>query len=217
VVVGILLAFTLNNWNEQRKDRQLEIRILREISSNLILDLSEIRSDIGFMDTVNYACQNVINFINAETKPSSRFYYDAGRLRITPRFNPNRSGYLLLTSKGIDLIVNDSLRKTISILYESSYPYYNSYQEERLQFSLIHIDPKMLEYFSWIHSSKPGFGEYLISQEDYIKIKNDALFLKFVRAIAFENYLVQRRARRIEMNIAEAIDILKAELERNQN
>lgn len=35
VVIGILIALQINNWNEGTKDRVKEIKILKEIKSNL--------------------------------------------------------------------------------------------------------------------------------------------------------------------------------------
>jgi sensor domain CHASE-containing protein len=35
VVIGILIALSINNWNEQRKERQIEQSILKEIRNNL--------------------------------------------------------------------------------------------------------------------------------------------------------------------------------------
>tara|TARA_B100000497_G_C7695677_1_gene424750 strand:- start:231 stop:434 length:204 start_codon:yes stop_codon:yes gene_type:complete len=36
VVIGILIALQINNWNEFRKDRKVENDILREIITNIL-------------------------------------------------------------------------------------------------------------------------------------------------------------------------------------
>ena len=46
VVIGILIALSINNWNEQRKYKNLEISMLTEIQSSLTESLSEINSMI---------------------------------------------------------------------------------------------------------------------------------------------------------------------------
>ena len=40
VVIGILIALQVNNWNEYNKERILEIEILEEIRENLLKDLA---------------------------------------------------------------------------------------------------------------------------------------------------------------------------------
>jgi hypothetical protein len=117
VVIGILIALQINTRNDEHKDRSLEIKNLKEIYSNLKLDLVEIKQDISIMDSVNLAGYNVLQFMKTEISPSELFYYDVSKLRVNPHFDPNKSGYSLLVSKGVELIRNDCLRGAISALY----------------------------------------------------------------------------------------------------
>jgi len=82
---------------------------------------------------------------------------------------------------------------------------------------LTYVDPKMMEYFSWLHNSEIRFGNYFISREEYVKLKNDSSFLKLVHAIAYENALVQKRARTLAKNISDVIILLKYELDLKDN
>lgn len=213
VVVGILIALSVNNWNEETKERLLETKILKEIVSNLNIDLIEIRADIALMDSVNLACHDIIRFMETDSTPSESFYYNAAKIRVNPHFDPNKSGYSLMVSKGVEIILNDSLRGAISNLYESSYPYYRRYEEERTMFKAMQIDPKLVDYFKWL--PKPElyfFAFFQISKEDYVKMKNDAIFLNLVFAIKHENSKVQNRAQRTEGKIIEIMGQLKKEL-----
>ena len=213
VMIGILLALQVNNWNDTVKERSVEIKILQEILSNLEHDLVEIRSDIASMDSVNRACKDISRFMKTDSIPSETFYYDVAKLRVNPHFDPNKSGYNLLVSKGVEIILNDSLRESLSLLYESLYPYYYRYEEERTQFKLKEINPTLLKYFEW--HTRPElqfFGQYHISPRDYLKIKNDANFTKLLHAIAFDNTLVQNRAHRVERGIESLILDIESEL-----
>src|SRR6056297_2698559 len=42
VVIGILIALQVNNWNEERKERNQEVKILREIRNDLKSNYMEI-------------------------------------------------------------------------------------------------------------------------------------------------------------------------------
>jgi hypothetical protein len=119
VVIGILIALSINNWNTEKQDRNLESKIISEIQNNLQFDLQELRTDISHMDSLNQSCKFMIDYIKLNTSPNNKFFYEAAKLRLAPHFDPNKSGYNLLTSKGVEIIVNDSLRKSISILYET--------------------------------------------------------------------------------------------------
>jgi len=52
VVVGILIALQINNWNEVKKIKTLETKILKELHNNLILDIDEIHNDVNYMETL---------------------------------------------------------------------------------------------------------------------------------------------------------------------
>ena len=125
VVIGILIALQINTWNEERKTRLIEIKTLNEIQANLYIDLNEIKSDITIMDSINNAGMAVIDYIIRNTEPSESFKYNVHVSRLNPHFDGNQGGYSLLISKGLDIISNDSLRGSISRLYELNYPYYS--------------------------------------------------------------------------------------------
>jgi hypothetical protein len=218
VVIGILIALQLNNWNDTIKERSVEIKILREISSNLQYDLVEIRGDIAANDSVIEACKDIIRFMKTESIPSEAFYYDVAKLRVNTHFNPNKSGYNLLVSKGVGIVLNDSLRGSLSLLYESLYPYCYRYEEERTQFKLQEINPTLLKYFKWhVRPELLFFGHYQISSIDYLMIKKDADFPKLLYAIAFDNTLVQNRAHRVERGIESLIFEIEKELDTKED
>ena len=216
VVIGILIALQINNWNEKKKTSKLETKILKELLSNLKLDLKEIQADIHYMDEINLACSTVREYLKKYDKAPDTLYKIASILRVTPHFDPNTSGYGLLQSKGVEIISNDSLRNSISLLYERSYPYYKRYEEERLRFHALHSEPKLLEYFNMefgIDLANRFFGTFYISEEDYNKLQNDTAFDKLLSAIAFENGGVQNRAQRTEVAIINLMEFLKEELD----
>lgn len=214
VVIGILIALQINTWNNQKQQNTLEVKVLKEISTNLYLDLNEIRDDIKIMDSISLACKQVIDYVETYDKPSSNFNYNVSKIRIAPHFNPNKSGYELLVSKGVELIGNDSLRAAISKLYESSYPYYEKYEEERIHFKGTHIQPMIMKYFTWFQNSDRAlYSDTNTTLEDYIALKQTGDFLKMVNAVSFENWFVQFRAISIEEQIEALIAFIESELD----
>lgn len=214
VVIGILIALQVNDWNENRKNRILEIHILKEIASNLNDDLNEIRSDIAIKDSVILACDEIIQYIDKNEIASETFFNSVAKMVVNTHFDPDKSGYSLLASKGVDLILNDDLRESLSLLYESSYSYYYRYEDELAQFKTHHIYPKLLEYFSWITIPELLFmAQFQITQDDFIQIKQDASFIKLIHAISMQNSLVKNRAERTEKKIKELMAQINNELE----
>ena len=136
IFIAVISAFALNNWNENRKDSQVESRILREISNGLEKDIEDVKINVGGHKEGLLACQfwrNVLN--NKEVQLDSlRQYY----LALTRDFIAiqNTSGYETLKSKGLELIKNDSLRTKIISIYEYDFATLKKLEEEynELQF-----------------------------------------------------------------------------------
>ena len=60
VVLGILIALSINNWNEERKSSKLEIKILKELNNDLKANLAEV--DETFNTTNNRQLSTVLIF-----------------------------------------------------------------------------------------------------------------------------------------------------------
>ena len=213
VVIGILIALQINTWNEERKTRIIETKTLKEIRANLELDLVELKSDIAIMDSIRLAGDFVIDYLEYHNEPSDAFNYAVVITRINPHFDPNQGGYSLLNSKGIDIISNDSLRGSISKLYESNYPYYAKYENERILKVNNIILPKFTQYFSFI-STKDNFFEAnsQIDQKDNSAIKNDRSIIHILNMAISENNVVQNRAIRNSGYIKDLIVLINREL-----
>ena len=218
VVIGILIALQINTWNQNNQERTLEVKIMNEIRNNLELDLYEIQEDIGIMDDINKACTYIPTFLKTKEQPTDSLFYYSILLRVTPHFDPNKSGYGLLVSKGIGIISNDSLRNDISVLYERLYSYYRRYEEERSRFHITHSEPQLLKYFTMEYNENyKYYGIYKVSEQDYLNLKNDQDFFKLIAAISTENSMVRNRAQRIEGKIKGLINDLDNELSNHKN
>ena len=73
VVIGILIALQINNWNEQRKDRKIEISYLERLLSEVKKDSASINQNIQLADKLSAAYQNYILKMYTEQKTSKDF------------------------------------------------------------------------------------------------------------------------------------------------
>jgi hypothetical protein len=130
VVIGILIALQINNWNEDRKENNIENKILVEISNGLRQDLLDIRSNMSEHRAGLKACEYYFDlFTNKQVQADSINYYytylTRGYISIQ-----NKSGYESLKSRGLELIKNDSLRIEIIKLYEQDYSFIRKLEEQ---------------------------------------------------------------------------------------
>jgi len=121
VVIGILIALQIDNWNEERKMRIVEFQTLLEIQASLennirILD----RTIVTESEYLSYN-QMILDHIN-NRKPYTKELDKAFAVYFwTITTNPVLGSYEFLKSKGFDLISDDSLRNNIRFIFENEF------------------------------------------------------------------------------------------------
>ncbi|MDI9867536.1 DUF6090 family protein [Flectobacillus sp. DC10W] len=149
IFIGVFAAFALDSWNETRKDKYVEIKILSEINNGLKQDIKDIRLNIighqQGIQAVNYFQKIILN--QPVSKDSlKQYYFSLFRNFISIQ---NSSGYQTLKSKGLEIIENDSLRLQILSLYENDFNSIRKLEEDysELQFHQIYYN-KFNDYFA---------------------------------------------------------------------
>lgn len=117
VVIGILIALSINNWNEETKNRAFEKEILEQIRANLIKDkltLEEIQTN--FENAMN-STDKVLRGKWTPDERDSLKYWLSDIVRFD-RFQPLTNAFEVAKSKGLDLISNKQLRFVIGAYYD---------------------------------------------------------------------------------------------------
>ena len=146
VVIGILIALQINNWNEDQKRRGTEINLLFELQDNLTNDLQDIK--LNLLEDTETLTSNKVVLYHLENKlayhDSLSFHY--GKLQRSTTFVENTSAFENLKTLGFNLISNDALRKKISNLYSARYHYINEINlNTSNEFIWSHFTPLLLE------------------------------------------------------------------------
>lgn len=136
IFIAVISAFALNNWNDNRHNRNAENKILLEIYNGLEKDLNDIwMNQEGHKRGLRAAA--FFRDMLAE-KPVSMDSVMSHYFNLTRDFVSvqNVSGYETLKSRGLELIENDSLRSDIISLYEYDYNTLRKLEEDyyELQF-----------------------------------------------------------------------------------
>lgn len=131
IFIAVILAFALNSWNDNRKDRKSEQKILTEIANGLQKDLEDVKvNKLGHengIKSVDFFKKLLIQNDSISIDSVLINYFHLSRDFFSVQ---NRSGYETLKSKGLELIVNDSLRSKIISMYESEYEILRKFEEE---------------------------------------------------------------------------------------
>ena len=118
VMIGILLALQVNNWNEQRKDNATEQKMLTALQEDLLINIDRLKRDILLEQNTIDQAHKIITHLD-ERKP-----YDLSLDAIfaeaiySPDIVLSISSYESLKFKGIDIIQSEALRKGIVNLFD---------------------------------------------------------------------------------------------------
>jgi len=154
VVIGILIALQINNWNEQRKYKNLEITMLTEIKASLKESLLEINNMIQknekYVEQYTILLNNINNNLPYDTSLDTYF----GRLEYwaSPYFN--YSAYETLKTLGAELISNDSLKKRIIRMYDRDLEFLvNDYDKFEWNYSNTVVRPFLSKHLERVVNS----------------------------------------------------------------
>ena len=149
VVIGILIALQINNWNQQRIDIDKERRLLLEIQENLNEDLQNIDSILKFnalkLRTIDSAYY-YLSKMNDNPGLGKEFSSFLPIITNHAFFSPNKVAFNNVTSTGnIDIFRSDDLRKKISRYYSNNtLDGVQDHLKITTQNFLNHVVPKMI-------------------------------------------------------------------------
>lgn len=145
VMIGILLALQVNNWNTKRIEKINETKYLNNIILDLEKDLTSLSYQMEFRTSKYSGNEKLIGQINGDqVKDITELTYNVANSLMEERFTPNNSTYNELASSGnLNLIKNDSI-KILLLELEELY--------KRNNFGIEH---ELFEYREYI--SKPIF------------------------------------------------------------
>jgi hypothetical protein len=179
VVIGILIALSINNWNEQEKLNSKELAILTELQSALNSNKEILNNRSKHFKTIKYEGK-----LLEEHLKNKLAYNDSlqNYLDIPIRnyyFGISYSTYENLKSQGFDIIKNKKLRLKIIELYDEQFGLLKD-QEIKISNGLTNnIQPILFKYFKTTPEGglEPNNYEKLLSSSDYLNVLSLMIFL----------------------------------------
>lgn len=187
VVIGILIALSINNSNQDRKTRQFEITVLENIQEDILSDRIDLEANLQVQKEVLKNEQRMLDFLlknQTELLDSIRFT-DVLGVDLLIAFH--QASFINLQNNDIGLISNNKLHKEITrfydffskaiILLENEHDYTSTYDEKFIYFKKHFnvIDKKS----PFLVTTKKSEGNYIQEFERYnFSIRN----LKLLKA-----------------------------------
>lgn len=202
VVIGILIALQINNWNEDYKNLHKEQDYLINLNQDLLADslrLTELKNDL---ELAVKSKRRFVKIIEEQTSANdSLVFYVTNQIDFNNDFVPNSSTFdELKNSNGLNLISNPQLKRQIVTLY-------NTYDDLILKFKLGLEKNQIL--FSYL--SKYVNNVEAITNEEISLLLDDQFFNNQMRL----NYLYTQfaSAEKAYQNCLETLNLVQKELQ----
>jgi hypothetical protein len=209
VVIGILIALQINNWNEDRLTSEFELQMLTSLKEGLTTDLADIDFNIKYTTRGIAKTDTIIKYLRTEQPRDldtiARWFSDA----MTPtRFQYSTSAFETLKSKGITLISNDVLRKKIIDVYDAEYNFFLAQQEMHLleiERGYTTVLATRFEDSYNYDTQSPGFPGSL-RPLNFLALKYDQEFLYFFKSLKNRSLLlISFHYRKLRAKVVELI------------
>ena len=175
VVFGILIALSINNWNEKRKEFSVELKMLSEIQSNLKQSKKEIKKviDVNETDLTRYI--SLLNYIEQKLPYSAALDTTFGRITSWASPHLTYTAYESLKSKGSVLVRNDSLRMQFINMFENEMTYLiDDWDKSEWKDSESVVGPYFIKHFAYNYLdgkiAKPNNYDALIRDAEFTNI-----------------------------------------------
>jgi len=197
VVIGILIALNINNWNDHRKSEKYEQEILFLINQNLKSD------SLSFSIELNKAKEAILLTDRLLDQVASGNYSDSlntwmGKIICFEQFKSQSSAFEVLKSKGIEIISDNKLQLALISYYDQSlYKVYQSLDDVEESFKV-----------DWIPVIKQDFSDF--KWRAYCKPIDSKIFLEKPSTITFFKLYKDNRSgivRNIELALDEISEI----------
>lgn len=146
VVIGILIALQINNWNHEHKERHQEVKLYENLLESLTADSIDLQRVHGRLDRGMSALRFLINTPHQEliSDHSAKAIRDsiAECKSVGSSFFPRFSAYEEITSNGyLALISSDEIKSKLAELYDRKYLRYQHIDASIDKKSEMHFEP----------------------------------------------------------------------------
>jgi len=191
VMIGILLALQVNNWNERRKDVHREIKMLNDLKNDINNNINNIDEGIIVLEQGIAYSSEILSVFEEQIKYDSTlnkafsfytYYWD-------PDFR--NASFENLKKVGVNLISNDTLRNKIIDIFEIDMDILNVSDLNRHNDYMTSIGNRILNKHLFF-DRKTGY----ILPFDYDKMMSDDEFYSFASFLLTNQYMAWDKSKK---------------------
>ena len=161
VMVGILLALQVSNWNQQRIATQKEVLLLDALNKEFVKNKAQLKGVVVRHERALASTQFAISQfpIDPETINLDTYYAGMGSWGNWSTFNPTQGVIRsLVNTSSFELISNPELR-VLLVLWEDVLADYKEEEDQALHVLQNFLYPEIAEHISWVNGMSDDRSE----------------------------------------------------------
>lgn len=112
VVIGILIALQINNWNQQRKDRDTEQIILKRLQNEYLLNKKQLEDKVAIRNRIISNCKDLLVLYNNPTSANrDSIYVKISKLLTPATFDPIQND--IVKSGTLEILQSEYLKQLL--------------------------------------------------------------------------------------------------------
>jgi len=220
VVIGILIALQINNWNQARAKDQMEIEILKLLREDLIEANHEFDRSLTLYSTAKKSIDLIVKHME-----SDRAYHDS----LKPHFfnttlywgtsSLTNSTFETLKSHGIELISKKELRDKINLVFDEHDTWIendeNKYIDIIIDAGKNIFSTRFYDYWNGEEIDDKYVGEMI--PLDFESLREDQEYLFFLKSLKYEmKWLVEVPIQKTKIEVDQLIEQIDLELKERE-
>ncbi|MFD1616614.1 DUF6090 family protein [Gelatiniphilus marinus] len=209
VVIGILIALQINNWNEKRKLKDAEIKLLQNFETSIESDIESFEYYIEEYRTIHNSIKLLKAHMdtNLSYNDSLNFHFLNSTAYWSPRID--QGVFSTLSSNDLNLISNDSLKKEIVSFYTFAK---TNFDMKISKYSNI-IDNASYNLFNTRFDGLWNVANRAMIPNDYDSLKIDKEYIYFINSLNQQIFwLVEDPLNQAEKKAKTLIELIDKEL-----
>jgi hypothetical protein len=167
VVIGILIALQINNWNEERKTHEFENELLKELRQTIIDDYSSVGRVLAGNEKSKSSCQTILTHFDAKLPYHDSLNQHFWKANWWWQLNLRHTAFENAKSYGMQFIKDDSLRSLLTQLYGNDVAFIDDTDGRFALYQYNVVEPYILDLFE-----STSLGSEMIPY-DYNVLSND--------------------------------------------
>ena len=189
VVIGILIALSINNWNENEKLKQKEVSVAKEIYNELNQNIESVKNQLKLWDERNKNVYKISDLITSENIEIEQREFDSIMVYVVSYNN-----FKLKNSKFSKIIASENFefKKSKKVITEmlslnDDYNTLMAYYEFNVANYHDIIQPYLIKNYSFRNMANVVFGKKNNSKIDFRELLSDIEFDNVIQSVKGNN------------------------------